>query len=332
MPYEFQWNAGEAENGNYESFESFDAPPYQPQQRRSGGRFGGVSGEQEGVYGEQESLYEGEGGFGDYEGEYGDSEGEGEGEAADEAESVFDEMDEMDLAAELLSLSDEQELDQFIGKIIRSAGKAVGSVISGPVGQALGSLLKAAARQSLPMFRGHRGGGNGGRVFGLEVEGLSGEDQDFEFARRYVRLGGAATGRAARSHRRVSPQVAARRSLMAAARRFAPGLLRRLYRGRHRSRDYRRPYGPGAGVPGYPPPGYPYPQPMQYPPPGTPDQQGGAMAPAPGPVTGPGAQGPASPDFSGAGGQDPGGDGGVQGPGPQSGQWSRQGRQLIIHL
>jgi hypothetical protein len=332
MSYDFEWESGEMEDGNYEAFDSLEAPVHQPQRRRTG-RFNG-NGEMESGYDEIEGSYDQERSFGDYEGEaeYSDSEME-----AEDAESVFDEMEEMDLAAELLSISDEQELDQFIGKIIRSAGKAVGSVISGPLGQALGSLLKSAARQSLPMFRG-RGGGASERVFGLELEGLSSEDQEFESAKRYVRLGGAAGGRAARSPRRASPRMIARKSLMAAARRLAPGLLRSLYRrGRHGRPGYRRPYPPYGGAAAYPPYGQPYQQPQQQPSqqphqyPGA-DQQGGPMSPMGGPPGGDMGQGQGAPDFSGGGSQDSGANGGFQGPMPQSGQWSRQGRQLTIHL
>lgn len=328
MAYDFEWETGDAENQNYESFGSFDASIPQRYRSRSGGRFGGVVDEQEAEYGDTESSYSAEGFLGDYENEYGDSETEyGDTEAeAEEAESVFDEAEEMDLAAELLSLSNEQEVDQFIGKIIHSAGRAVGSVISGPIGYALASLLKAAARHSLPMFRRSRRGDEG-RVFGLEVEGLSGEDQDFEFARRFVRLGGAAGGRAVRTFRRAAPATTARRALMAAARRFAPGLLRRLA-GRARWRGYPRPYRPGSR-PGYAQP-YPYPyaypqQPQAQPDASFPQQAPGVTSSMGAMAGGDGGQGQGAPDTSGP-------DTGMDGPFPQSGQWSRQGRQLTIHL
>jgi hypothetical protein len=99
-----------------------------------------------------------------------------------EAGSVFGEADEMDLASELLGVSTDAELDQFLGKLIRRAGQAVGRAIRSPAGQAIGGLLKGAARKALPgigaAIGGYLGGASGaqigrqsaaaaGRLFGL---------------------------------------------------------------------------------------------------------------------------------------------------------------------
>ncbi|MGH7520870.1 MAG: hypothetical protein ACREMI_06300 [Gemmatimonadales bacterium] len=64
-----------------------------------------------------------------------------------ESETGLDEVDEMDLAAELLGVSDEAELDQFFGKLIKKAGKFLKS----PTGKALGGILKNVARKALPI-------------------------------------------------------------------------------------------------------------------------------------------------------------------------------------
>ena len=173
-------------------------------------------------------------------------------------EAPFNETQEMELAAELLSVSNEHELEQFLGDLIKRAGSAVGSFVRSPVGQALGGVLKNAARQALPIVGGAIGGAVGGttgagigrqlattagRVFGLELEGLSGEDQEFEVARRFVRFAGAAAGRAAMAPQSIPPQRAARAAAIGAARRYAPGLLRRAastrgFRGRWGRRGY----------------------------------------------------------------------------------------------
>src|SRR5262249_29905756 len=130
-------------------------------------------------------------------------------------ESPVEEVEEMELAAELLEVSDEQELDQFLGKLIskvagaaRGLAGAAGGFLRSPAGQALGGLLKSAARKALPVvgravgtyFGGSGGGALGGKlastagqIFGLELEGMSGEDQEFEVARRFVRLAATAT-------------------------------------------------------------------------------------------------------------------------------------------
>ncbi|HEX9669200.1 MAG TPA: hypothetical protein VGC93_06905 [Thermoanaerobaculia bacterium] len=181
---------------------------------------------------------------GDYEGEL-DMEWGYEGEAKagyGEGEGPFSEEQEIEMAAELLSLSEEAELDQFLGKLIRRAGKAAGRFIRSPTGKALGGLLRQAARKALPIagralgtFVGGPAGGAigsklaaaGGRLFGLELEGMSPEDQELQVARRFVRLAGDAATRAAQASAAVAPQQAARTALASAARVHAPGLLRR---------------------------------------------------------------------------------------------------------
>ena len=92
-------------------------------------------------------------------------------------------------------------------------GDATGDLLAPGVGGAIGSKLAAAA----------------GNLFGLELEGMSPEDQEFEVARRFVRFAGAAARNARRSR---NPRAA----LTAAARRFAPGFLRRRRPGPRRRR------------------------------------------------------------------------------------------------
>lgn len=172
----------------------------------------------------------------EYEYEY---EGEGEGEAY--AESPFSEAEEMELAAELLSVSDEAELDQFLGKLFRRAGRRLGKFIKSPIGKQLGGILKGAAKQALPMLGGALGnlvapgvGGalgsqwasKAGSMLGLELEGLSREDQEFEMARQFVRFAGAAAGNAAEVSTATPPPQAAQQAAVSAAQTYAPGLLK----------------------------------------------------------------------------------------------------------
>src|SRR5262245_22143012 len=83
---------------------------------------------------------------------------------------VFNENQENELAAELLEISSEAELDHFLGDLIKKAGSAVGSFISSPTGQALGGLLKGAAKKVLPMagqaIGGYFGGSTGAQIGG----------------------------------------------------------------------------------------------------------------------------------------------------------------------
>lgn len=156
------------------------------------------------------------------------------------SESPFGEAEEMELAAELLGVTTEAELDQFLGGLIRKAGRAIGGFVRSPVGRAIGGALKSVARTALPIagraigtyFGGPAGGaiggklaGAAGRIFGLELEGLSQEDQEFEVARRFVRLAGTAVKNAALAPAGTPPAVAARQAMAAAAQQHAPGLV-----------------------------------------------------------------------------------------------------------
>jgi hypothetical protein len=170
-----------------------------------------------------------------------------EAELADssEAEDLFSEAEEMELASELLEVTDEYELDQFLGGLLKRAKrklqKTVGRVLPSSTLRALGGYLKSAARKALPGLATTLGTAVGGpfggmiasklaplagQYFGLELEGLSSEDQEFEVARRVVRLAGGATQQAAMSSAMGSPQDAAQQAVAAAASRHAPGFLR----------------------------------------------------------------------------------------------------------
>jgi hypothetical protein len=152
---------------------------------------------------------------------------------------AFDEVEEMELAADLLEITDEAELDQFIGKIF----KGVGKFFKGGIGRKLGGLLKGVAKTALPIAGGALGsfvapgigtalgsklGSAAGGLFGLEMEGLSPQDQEYEVARRFVRLARSAATRAKQLQSMFPPDSAARKALMDAAKKHAPGLLQAL--------------------------------------------------------------------------------------------------------
>jgi hypothetical protein len=193
------------------------------------------------TYGEDEGYY-GEGEYyGEDEGYYGESESEYYGESESYGESPFSEAEEMELAAELLSVGSEAELDQFFGKLFRRVGRTIGKVVKSPIGRALGGIVKGVAKRALPIVGGALGNlvlpgvggvigsklaGGAGSLFGLELEGLSQEDQEYEIARQVVRFAGAAAGNAAQAAPTASPQQAAQTAAAAAARQYAPGLLR----------------------------------------------------------------------------------------------------------
>lgn len=148
----------------------------------------------------------------------------------------FDELEEMELATALLEVNDAAELDLVIEQLMSRAGLVAGS----PINQALGSILKSAARKTLPMLRqtaknyrrsspsagvANRIVTTAGKYFGIELEGLSPEDQEFEAAKHFVRF----AKQAARNATAVAPGLAshtvAQVAAIRAAQRYAPGLL-----------------------------------------------------------------------------------------------------------
>lgn len=164
---------------------------------------------------------------------------DGETEWSTEA-GAFSEAEAMGLAAELLEVSSEEELEQFLGSLIKKAGRAAGQFIKSPVGQQLGGLLKGAAKKALPMvgsaIGGYFGGSGGakigsqvastaGRIFGLELEGLSLEDQEYEAAKSFVQFAGTAAKNAASAPPTANPRTVAQSAVLAAARQLAPGLV-----------------------------------------------------------------------------------------------------------
>ena len=281
-------------------------PEYTGEYQELPGEYQELSGEYQELPGEYQELP------GEYQemelaaefGEYGEYTGELE------FESSMSESLEMELAAELLEVSNEEELDRFLGKMFRGIGRVVRRVGRIPVFRQLGGILKGVARKALPMVGGALGtmvapglgtaiggalGSMAGRMFEMELEGLSAEDQEFEVARRYVRLAASAAQRAAMAPPHVPPQIVAQRAFNAAARLYAPGLVNAVapMAPRRRQASYRQPVAPYA-VPGAA--AMPYAAPMS-----------GAVPPS-APAYAPGAPRRR----------------------PRTGRWVRQGRNVVL--
>jgi len=171
-------------------------------------------------------------------------------------ESPFDEAEEMEWAARLLEITDEAELEYFLEELMDERGrrKRRGGRQAAPDGQepqggqddqprqrrrkrSLGKMLKRVIKTAAPIagtaFGGPIGGALGsqvasqaGELFGLELEGLSPEDQEFEVARQFARFAGAAADNLAPLPPALAPEIAARTAVIRAARVHAPGLLR----------------------------------------------------------------------------------------------------------
>lgn len=170
--------------------------------------------------------------------EFGQGEWSGEG----GSNAMFSESEEMELANELLSVSNEAELEQFLGNFLRKAASVAGGIIKSPVGQAIGGVLKGVAKKAIPLAGGAIGGyfggplgakiGSGlasaaGNALGLEAEASSGEEREFEGARQFVRLAADTVNRAGQARGAGDPRAIAQAAASAAARQFAPGLLAR---------------------------------------------------------------------------------------------------------
>ena len=150
-----------------------------------------------------------------------------------EMAAPFSEQEEMELAMELLSVSNEAELEQFLGNVFKKAWQGIKKVA-----KPLGGALKGIAKAALPMVGGALGSfipipGVGtalGTALGsavskaLEMEmnetgELAQEDRELEVARRVVRIAGTAARLAGDSD--GSPH-AVRCALLQAVRSHAP--------------------------------------------------------------------------------------------------------------
>jgi uncharacterized protein (DUF697 family) len=156
-------------------------------------------------------------------------------------EGTFNEVTEMELASELLTIQSEMELDQFLGKLFKKAVGAATNFARSSTGRALGGMLKGLAKKALPLAGKALGtflapgigtaiggalGTAAGNLFELELEGLSAEDREFETARAFIRFAGNSARRATRNNG-SDPSSAARTAILHSARRYAPGLLTR---------------------------------------------------------------------------------------------------------
>jgi hypothetical protein len=155
-------------------------------------------------------------------------------------ESAVD-SEEIALAADLLGVRSEAELERVLRRVIGNAGVLGARVLRSPMGPSLIAHIKSAVLNLVPLRRsallvvaGAPGRSaqiaRGAQVFGLELEGLSPEDKEFALAQQAVRFADA-VARNAGMARAGSPD-AVREALRRAACRHAPGLLPR-FRARH---------------------------------------------------------------------------------------------------
>ncbi len=154
--------------------------------------------------------------------------------------SPFSEAEELTLAAELLSVTSEEDLDQFLGKLVRGAWRGIKKVgkLVGKIAKPLGGVLKTIAKKALPFVGGALGsfipipgvgtavgsalGGALSKALETEFGESSQEEQEFEMARRFVRLAGTAARQAALAPPDADEGEVLETALMGAARRHLP--------------------------------------------------------------------------------------------------------------
>lgn len=157
-----------------------------------------------------------------------------------ESEAEFGNL-ESELATELLEITSEAELDQFLGKLASSVMKGASTFLKSPVGKALGGVLKNVAKTALPAVGGALGSmvlpgvgtaigaklGSmaGGLIKEEEAELMSEAEAEYESAQRYVRFARSAWSNAAQAPRNLPPRAVVRAASLSAARRYAPTLL-----------------------------------------------------------------------------------------------------------
>ena len=155
---------------------------------------------------------------------------------------LLSEEQEVELALELLAVSSEQELDQFLGKVFRGIGrglKKVGSV-AGKILKPLGGALKGLAKKALPLVGGALGsfipipgvgtalgtalGSAVSKALEMEAGVMEQEEAEFEMARRFVRIAADATQQALAAGAGGDAETVVQEALLEAVRANVPGL------------------------------------------------------------------------------------------------------------
>jgi hypothetical protein len=165
----------------------------------------------------------------------------GSGQADSESESfeLFDEVRELEMMTELLDVANEQQLERFLVDFIREVSTTTGAVAKPNETAALRDVLRQCVNQIRLMKSAQHGRkrtsigaqlGDGlsataGQVLGLELEGLSPEDREFEAARQFLRFAGETVKKTVDRSRTEDPSDAADHAAVEAAEVYAPGLF-----------------------------------------------------------------------------------------------------------
>ena len=145
---------------------------------------------------------------------------------------------DIEQASGLLNVTNETELEAFLRWLIGEVARRSGRTLSADSARAVLAVVKKTAEQTLPTLTTVLGAGmepasrlgespvaTAARVYGLELEGLSAEDRDFEIALQLIRFAQDATRRATNPPSALPAAAAVSAAVEGAAREFAPGLL-----------------------------------------------------------------------------------------------------------
>ena len=178
--------------------------------------------------------------------EFENLEAEQSGESFENFES-FESMElnesmEMELAQEMLEITSEAELEEFLGKLVSRVARGASAFMKSGVGKAIGGVLRSVAKTALPMVGSALGSlvapglgtAIGGKLGSMAANLLEAEEREtmgeaeaeLEAARRYVRWAGGTVRSAMRAPYGVPPRAVARSAAVTSARRYAPSLLR----------------------------------------------------------------------------------------------------------
>lgn len=147
---------------------------------------------------------------------------------------------ELEFGTDLLEISNERELGNFFADVVMKVSGKGSQILRSPLGRKLVDTLKYAARPVLPIRSNATSGPainalgvttvndlelKAAKIFGLELEGLSPEDKEFEVAQQFIRFAMDTIKRATESEIPGDPQRTVENALAQAARQHAPGLL-----------------------------------------------------------------------------------------------------------
>jgi hypothetical protein len=152
-----------------------------------------------------------------------------------EAGGVFSEEEQMNLAGEMMEINSEEEFEEFLGDLISKGVQTLGSFVGGPAGQALGGILKGAAKHLLPMagraIGGIMGGPLGAALGGSFEAEMEAEQQEWEAANTFVKMAGDAVKNVAAAPPTSNPTATAKDAVVESAKIHAPAIVPALLNG-----------------------------------------------------------------------------------------------------